>query len=100
MDGREIPIPLPREPHRGSPAHLTVPVSSAASADVEVGALEEFARAKFGMFIHWGLYAVPAGEWKGKQVPGIGEWIMRWEEIPVAEYEELAEVIQPGQIQR
>jgi alpha-L-fucosidase len=22
--------------------------------------------AKFGMFIHWGLYAIPAGEWKGK----------------------------------
>ena len=21
--------------------------------------------ARFGMFIHWGLYAVPAGEWKG-----------------------------------
>ena len=32
--------------------------------------------AKFGMFIHWGLYAIPAGEWKGKPIHGIGEWIM------------------------
>src|SRR4051794_32577726 len=32
--------------------------------------------ARFGMFIHWGLYAIPAGEWKGQQAPGIGEWIM------------------------
>ena len=23
--------------------------------------------ARFGMFIHWGLYAIPAGEWKGQQ---------------------------------
>jgi len=32
--------------------------------------------ARFGMFIHWGLYAVLAGEYKGKRVGGIGEWIM------------------------
>jgi len=35
-----------------------------------------FREAKFGMFIHWGLYAIPAGIWKGKEIPGIGEWIM------------------------
>jgi alpha-L-fucosidase len=42
--------------------------------------------AKFGLFIHWGVYAVPAGTYQGKQVPGIGEWIMRRAQIPVAEY--------------
>jgi hypothetical protein len=31
--------------------------------------------AKFGMFIHWGLYAIPAGEWNGKIYGGISEWI-------------------------
>ncbi len=46
--------------------------------------------AKFGMFIHWGLYAIPAGMWKGKRVPGIGEWIMYYARIPVEEYECLA----------
>jgi len=51
--------------------------------------------AKFGMFIHWGLYAVPAGEWKGKQVGGIGEWIMNNARIPVTEYEQLAAQFNP-----
>jgi alpha-L-fucosidase len=46
--------------------------------------------ARFGMFIHWGLYALPAGRWKGQDVPGIGEWIMHRKRIPVREYEKLA----------
>ena len=51
--------------------------------------------ARFGMFIHWGLYAVPAGEWKGEEVPGISEWIMLRAKIPVTEYEKLAEQFNP-----
>jgi alpha-L-fucosidase len=47
------------------------------------------------MFIHWGLYAVPAGEWKGERVPGIGEWIMLRKRIPVREYEGLARRFNP-----
>ena len=35
-----------------------------------------FREAKFGLFIHWGLYAIPAGTWKGQQIPGIGEWMI------------------------
>ncbi|HHE72070.1 MAG TPA: alpha-L-fucosidase [Chloroflexi bacterium] len=51
--------------------------------------------AKFGMFIHWGLYAIPAGIWKGQEIPGIGEWIMYRARIPVAEYEQLAKQFNP-----
>jgi alpha-L-fucosidase len=51
--------------------------------------------AKFGMFIHWGLYAIPAGVWKGEAIPGIGEWIMLRARIPVAEYEKLAAHFNP-----
>jgi alpha-L-fucosidase len=51
--------------------------------------------AKFGMFIHWGLYALPAGEWKGKACSGIGEWIMFKARIPIAEYEQLAQQFNP-----
>ncbi|MEW6744379.1 MAG: alpha-L-fucosidase [Planctomycetota bacterium] len=51
--------------------------------------------ARFGMFIHWGLYAVPAGVWNGKEIPGIGEWIMFQAQIPVAEYEPLAKQFNP-----
>src|SRR5581483_4212342 len=49
-----------------------------------------FREAKFGLFIHWGLYAIPAGEWKGSAIPGLGEWIMNHAQIPVGEYEQLA----------
>ena len=51
--------------------------------------------ARFGMFVHWGLYAVPAGQWEGKKIPGIGEWIMERADIPVAEYEPLAQQFNP-----
>lgn len=57
--------------------------------------LEWFREAKYGLFIHWGLYAIPAGEWKGKRIPGIGEWIMNRARIPVAEYEQLAKQFNP-----
>ena len=46
--------------------------------------------ARFGMFIHWGLYAVPAGEYNGQRSNRIGEWIMDWASIPRAEYEKFA----------
>src|SRR5262249_23482480 len=54
-----------------------------------------FREARFGMFIHWGLYAVPAGEWNGKPLDGIGEWIMNNAHIPVADYEKLADRFNP-----
>jgi len=56
-----------------------------------------FREAKFGLFIHWGLYAVPAGEWKGQPIAGIGEWIMNRAKIPVKEYEQLATQFNPTQ---
>jgi len=54
-----------------------------------------FRDAKYGMFIHWGLYALPAGEWQGKRSLGLGEWIMNRSKIPVREYEKLAGQFNP-----
>ncbi|MEI7987192.1 MAG: alpha-L-fucosidase [Armatimonadota bacterium] len=51
--------------------------------------------ARFGMFIHWGVYSVPAGTYDGKQIGGIGEWIMRSANIPVARYEQYAKQFNP-----
>jgi len=42
--------------------------------------------AKFGMFIHWGLYSIPAGEWNGKNISGIGSYIQKNGKIPEGEY--------------
>jgi len=51
--------------------------------------------ARFGMFIHWGVYSVPAGTYKGKRIGGIGEWIMHNAKIPVAEYRAYAKEFNP-----
>jgi alpha-L-fucosidase len=54
--------------------------------------LKWFREARFGMFIHWGVYAVPAGVWKGQSIPRAnGEWIMNYAKIPMAEYRPLAQ---------
>ena len=49
--------------------------------------------AKFGMFIHWGVYAVPAGKYGNDT--NHGEWIMRRANIPVAEYKQYAARFNP-----
>lgn len=46
--------------------------------------------ARFGLFVHWGLYSVAAGEWEGKEVEGIGEWIQNFAKVPNSDYEKLA----------
>jgi alpha-L-fucosidase len=83
---------------------FTVPVSSQEEQvnndwqemhDSKHEALEVFNNAKFGMFIHWGLYSVPAGIWKGDSIPGIGEWIMYQAQIPRTEYRKLANAFNP-----
>ena len=52
-----------------------------------------FAGARFGMFIHWGLYAVPAGEYGGKT--GYGEWLMESAKVPASQYEKYAARFNP-----
>ncbi|HPC98907.1 MAG TPA: alpha-L-fucosidase [Bacteroidales bacterium] len=51
--------------------------------------------ARFGMFIHWGVYSLPAGEWNGRQIGGIGEWIMNRGKISVRDYTEMAKQFNP-----
>jgi len=49
--------------------------------------------ARFGLFIHWGIYAVPAGEWKGKT--NYGEWIRHSAQIPIGEYDKFVKQFNP-----
>src|SRR5947207_390851 len=51
--------------------------------------------AQFGMFIHWGAYAVPAGTYNGERIRGIGEWIMSRGHIPIPEYEKYVDSCSP-----
>ena len=59
-----------------------------------------FKDAKYGMFIHWGLYSLPGGIWEGKKMeemrsPTVAEWIMHAAKIPRAEYRKLANKFNP-----
>lgn len=51
--------------------------------------------ARFGMFIHWGVYSLPGGEWKGRRVGGYAEHLMRKEKISRQEYLQLAHRFNP-----
>lgn len=51
--------------------------------------------ARFGMFIHWGIYSLPAGEWEGKNTGGYAEHLMRKAKIPRSTYLELAHRFDP-----
>jgi alpha-L-fucosidase len=57
--------------------------------------LKWWREARFGMFIHWGVYSLPGGEWKGKEVGGYAEHLMRKEQITRKEYLELASKFNP-----
>ena len=52
-------------------------------------------KARFGMFIHWGIYSVPAGFYKGEAQKNSAEWIMNQSKIPIAEYEKFASEFNP-----
>lgn len=54
-----------------------------------------FKELEFGMMIHWGLYSVLGGEYKGKRMDTIGEWAQSYFKIPNSEYEKLAKVFNP-----
>jgi alpha-L-fucosidase len=57
--------------------------------------IKKFNDAKFGMFIHFGVYSRLGGFWKGEKVNGIGECIMRYAEIPRNEYREAGKQFNP-----
>jgi alpha-L-fucosidase len=79
----------------GAPAAARAQAPDPESDQARQARLAWFREAKFGLFIHWGLYAIPAGQWKGARVPGIGEWIMFRARVPVPEYEKLAQGFNP-----
>jgi alpha-L-fucosidase len=87
-------------PAQNPPAAVPAPHPIPSIQDTETPAAKDarmawWRQARFGMFIHWGLYSVPAGTWDGKQIPSLGEWIMNNASIPVADYKALAAQFNP-----
>lgn len=83
-----------------APRAVRVPATPAARSTPETPAQRDtrmawFRDGRFGMFIHWGLYAIPAGQWNGKKISGTGEWIQTNAPIQVADYEKLRDQFNP-----
>ena len=72
---------------------MIVAALSVATAQTPDPRLDWWREARFGMFIHWGLYAIPAGEWNGRT--DYGEWIRHTAEIPTGEYEKFVARFNP-----
>ncbi len=62
---------------------------------VNQSALANWRQARFGLFIHWGIYSIPAGIWEGERIPKLGEQIQRHAAIPQQEYAKLAKRFNP-----
>jgi alpha-L-fucosidase len=73
----------------------TVIVRKPAHAIVETSRTAWWEKARFGMFIHWGVYTIPSGVYDGKDYPGLGEWLMHDAHIPVATYKDYAKKFNP-----
>lgn len=82
-------------------SYMDQPESELTAEQIEMARQDRigwFKEARYGLFIHWGLYAIPAGTWKDKVYErGYSEWIMHSEKIPREEYAQLAKVFNPQQ---
>ena len=80
-------------------ASLALVIATMSTTTLEIETVPQDARmdwwreARFGMFIHWGLYAVPAGEWG--EGTDHGEWIRTTGQIPVKKYDEFVPQFNP-----
>jgi alpha-L-fucosidase len=73
-----------------APATPVIPAETKAQKDARMA---WWRKSRFGMFIHWGLYAVPAGEWNGKT--NYAEWIREEAHIPVKTYDKFQQQFNP-----
>lgn len=79
-----------------SPYEDTLTVKSVnRRAIIETSRTTWWEKARFGMFIHWGVYTIPSGVYNGTDYPGLGEWIMHDARIPVTVYKEYAKKFNP-----
>ena len=79
----------------GVAAFLIVAEPTRSYGSVQADRMAWFKEARFGMFIHWGIYAVPAGEWEG--VKKYDEWFQLETKMPCAQYDQFAAQFNPTQ---
>lgn len=79
------------------PADLEIPLRYGAErlGKRQDAAMRKFRDNRFGAFIHWGLYAIPGGEWNGKIYSGAAEWLKAWAKVPADEWLKLMDQWNP-----
>ncbi len=77
----------------GCASHTPVPDRSTGSESAADPRLDWWREARFGMFIHWGLYSIPAGEWNDGT--GHAEWIRTTAQIPLSTYDRFVPQFDP-----
>src|SRR5262245_7225542 len=83
----------PSQSSQPAQAAAPEPAQTSTQANADDHHMDWWREARFGMFIHWGLYSIPAGEWNGKTT--YGEWIRHQAKIPVTDYEQLKTQFNP-----
>jgi alpha-L-fucosidase len=77
----------PAEAPAATPVPLDLPIETKEQRDARMAWWRD---ARFGMFIHWGVFSVPAGVYNGETFSGPSEYLMGNAKIPVGEYKEFA----------
>jgi len=83
----------PRAPRADAWATAIVPPPGPQPVPADDARMAWWREARFGMFIHWGLYSILAGEWMGRT--DHAEWIRNTAHIPLAEYDKLVARFNP-----
>ncbi|MGE9270235.1 MAG: alpha-L-fucosidase [Verrucomicrobiales bacterium] len=78
-----------------STVHADDAVNHASQTNIRDHHMDWWHEAKFGMFIHWGIYSVVGGQYKGQDLPNSAEWMMNRGKVPIAEYRKYAEQFNP-----
>ncbi len=70
------------------PAEMEIPLKYGADrlGKRQDADMKRFRDNRLGAFIHWGLYAIPGGEWNGKVYGGAAEWLKSWAKVPADEW--------------
>jgi alpha-L-fucosidase len=74
---------------------MYISLAQAQTDSIHDARMQWWREARFGMFIHWGVYSVPAGMYKGQKINKASEWIMNRGKIPVKEYRKFASQFNP-----
>lgn len=86
-----------QKPANPLPAEQEIPLQYGADrlGKRQDAAMRQFREHRLGAFIHWGLYAIPGGEWNGKVYAGAAEWLKSWAKVPAADWLKLMEQWNP-----